>query len=346
MMNYEISVSKGYLAAAIGGVFDRAYYFDPARRHETDRVCHEYVRRALSDIAVFYTESNLGRLKYYDSQQVLVGGIQPNMILGMLLGADFIANDKMDADISPVCWAGKNLDALPAPEELLRHDLIRLFDSQIFAVRKDAGKTPIPPFFWDASGRAAIHGAMTTAQKFLGEQIFIDMLTDPDDLKKMTGWIIESCIVLVRHFAETAGIEISSVHIGECSSCMIGPDQFKEFVAPGLNRIGETLGPVRLHSCGQSNHILKVCKESVPVLGSLDLGGESSIAKVRELFGKEFPVSIAPQVKDLSADSPDAALRWLDQVLAENDGGELTVLCHIEPEYSLKTVRKVFSRLQ
>ena len=229
MLNLEISVSKGYLANAIDVAFDREYYFDLLKRYETDQRCHEYVGRELSDIGAFYTESNLGRFEYYDPSQVLVGGIQPNMILGMLLGAEFIANEKMDADISPECWSGRDVDDLPKPESLLSHEIVKLFDRQVIQLKDDPEKTPIPPFFWDASGRAAIHGAMTTAQKFLGESIFMDMIIDPEPLGKMIRWIVEANIVLVRHFAEMAGIEISMVHIGECSSCMVGPQQFEEF---------------------------------------------------------------------------------------------------------------------
>ena len=346
MLNFEISVSKGYMATAVGLVFDREYYFDPLRRYETDRQCHEYVQHQLSDIEAFYTESNLGRLKYHDPKQALVGGIQPNMILGMLLGAEFIANDKMDADISPACRAGKSVDDLPEPESLLEHEVIQLFDRQIVELKKDADKTPIPPFFWDASGRAAIHGAMTTAQKFLGESIFLDMISDPAPVKRMADWVIETCIVLVRHFADLADIEITCVHVGECSSCMVGPQHFSEMVVPGLNRVGETLGPLRLHSCGQSNHILEVCKNTIPRLCSLDLGGETSLAKVRQLFGKDFPVSMAPVVTDLSSDSPDAVLHWLDETLKDNDGGDLTIQYHIEPNYSLETLRAMCSKIK
>jgi len=186
---------------------------------------------------------------------------------------------------------------------------------------------------------------MTTAQKFLGESVFLDMMTNPEFVKRIADWIIEAYIVLVKHFADLADVEVTSVHVGECSSCMVGSQLFGDFVVPGLNRIGETLGPVRLHSCGQSDHVLETCRDNVPALCSLDIGGETSVAKIRRLFGRDFPISIAPVVTDLSSDSPDAALCWLDRVLKDNDGENLTVLCHIEPEYSLKTLRSLYKKI-
>jgi hypothetical protein len=102
---------------------------------------------------------------------VLIGGIQPNMIMGLLLGANFVPAADRDADIAHGCLQGKDPAALPTPQALLTHELIRLFDEQIRDQAK-RGLRPIPPFFWDASGRAAIHGVLTTAQKLCGETIF------------------------------------------------------------------------------------------------------------------------------------------------------------------------------
>ncbi len=341
----EVSVSKGLLARTIGAAFDRSYYFDPVIRRELDGRCHAYTNRELADLDAFFTESNLGRREHVDERQVLVGGIQPNLIQGMLLGAEFMPNPAGDADISPACWEGRSLDDLPSSEEQLDHELIRLFDRQIMEIQTEGRLTPIPPFFWDASGRAAVHGALTSTQKFLGEDVFVDMLIDPDRIHRMTEWIADSNIALVQHFAEICGVEVAEVHVGECSSCMIAPDQWDEFVVPTLNRMAEALGPVRLHSCGPSDHILEKAR-TVARLSSLDLGGETSVAKVRELFGSGFPVSIAPLAEDLAAGSPDALLAWLGRVLEENRDGNLTVLYHIEAEYDLGVLRAFHERIR
>ena len=60
----------------------------------------------------------------------------------------------------------------------------------------------------------------------------------------------------IERFADAAGIEITGLHYGECSLCMIGPGQFNELILPALNGLAERLGPLRLHSCGHSDHLL------------------------------------------------------------------------------------------
>ena len=334
----EVSVSKGLLAAAVGALFDKEYYLDPTIRHEIDSRCHAWVRDELGDIGAFFTESNLGRLAHFDDRQVLVGGIQPNLILGMLLGAEFLPHPSGDADISPQIWAGRSISDLPNPADLLDHDLVKLFDRQIEELRSEGALIPVPPFFWDGSGRAAAHGALTTAQKFLGEGMFMDMLEEPARVRTMMEWITEANMTLVQHFADAGRIDVTQVHIGECSSCMIGPDQWTEFVVPTLIRIGDALGPLRLHSCGMSDHILDKAR-ALDRLNSLDVGGETSLVRVRELFGPELSVSMAPPVRTLTAETAEPLLAWLDRVLDENAGGNLTVLIHIEPQYSLDAIR-------
>jgi hypothetical protein len=214
-----------------------------------------------------------------------------------------------------------------------------MFDDQIRSVQQADGLQVIPPFFRDASGRAAVHGALTTAQKFLGEPLLLDLLAEPQRVRAAMNWITEATLLLVRHFAGLAGMRVGEVHVGECSSCMVGPAEWASFVGPTLERIGRELGPVRLHSCGPSNHLLTRFQQ-IGVLRSLDLGGETSLAQVRGLFGCAVPVSIAPPVKLLTGGCVGALWDWTERVLAENRSGELVILYHLEPQYPLATLRE------
>lgn len=332
------SLSKGWMARALDVAFDREYYFDLQKRLEIDRRCNEYARGELGNLNIFYTESNLGEYAYFSDDQILVGGIQPNMILGMLIGAEFTPNDSMDADISITPLKGKDPNELPDPQSLIEHELVKLFDEQIRQVRSEGKLTPVPPFFWDVSGRATIHGTLTTAQKFLGESIFIDLMMAPQKVVKVMDWITESFIVLVKHFSEIGEIPITAVHIGECSGCMVNTDMFAQFVVPHASRIAESLGSLRFHSCGASTHLLEYMK-TISRLNWLDLGGDTSIAKAREAFGDDFPIDVAPMPADFSADSPEPILNWAKEVIAENNGGPLRILYHLEPDYKLEIVR-------
>jgi hypothetical protein len=220
----------------------------------------------------------------------------------------------------------------------LHHDLVRLFDDQIARTQGEGQFRPIPPFFWDASGRATIHGVLTSAQKFYGESIFLDLMTEPRKCMRIMDWIAEAYIVLCRHFAQTANLPISDVHVGECSACMISPALMSEIVVPVTSRIARALGPVRFHSCGSSTHLLEAIAGIDP-LQSLDLGGETSIRRAREVFGREMLISIAPLPRDMSAESPGPILDWARRILVENAGGNLAFVYHLESDYNVDTIR-------
>ncbi len=327
------------MAEALGVKFDRDYYFDKDKRYIVDCQCNEYAAEKFPDMRIFYSESNLGQIDYWEKSQIQIGGIQPNMILGMLLGADFIPRDDGDADITPPSLAGKNPADLPAPESLLEHELISLFDEQIRQVQQDSQSKlrPSSPFFWDSSGRAAIHGSMTTAQKLFGESIFMDMMTEPKRCLEIMRWIADAFVVLCRHFSRTAQLPITEVHVGECSACMVGPEMIERFVVPVTSKIGVALGPVRLHSCGPSTNYLETFFK-ITNLHSLDLGGETSISKVREALGKQFPISIAPLPREMSAESSKPILDWAKRILDENNGGNLQFTYHLEPGYNVNAI--------
>jgi hypothetical protein len=338
MISITGTLSKAWMNEALGVAFDRDYYFDPARRHAIDCQCNEYATEKFPGMGLFYSESNLGRIQYWDKGQVQIGGIQPNMILGMLLGADFLPADDRDADITPGCLAGVEPDEWPTPDALLHHDLIRLFDDQIDRIRGEGQLRPIPPFFWDASGRATIHGVLTTAQKFYGETVFLDLMTEPQKCMRILDWIADAYIVLCQYFAQKAPLPMTDVHVGECSACMISPALTKEFIVPVTSRIAEALGPVRFHSCGSSTHLLEAIA-GIDRLYSVDLGGETSIRKAREVFGPEMSISIAPLPRDMSAENPEPILNWAGRVLEENAAGNLAFVYHLEPDYNAGTVR-------
>jgi len=339
MITISGTLSKGWMHQALGVAFDRDYYLRPDRRHAVDCLCNEYAARTFPEMSLFYSESNLGRIQYWGKDQVLIGGIQPNMILGMLLGADFVPADDRDADISPACLAGANPADLPTPESLLHRDLVRLFDDQIAEVHSSSQDRlrAIPPFFWDSSGRAVIHGVLTSAQKLYGEAIFLDMMAAPQKCTDILRWIADAYIVLCRHFAQAAGLTITDVHIGECSACMVSPALIREFVAPVTSAIGQALGPVRLHSCGRSTHLLESFAR-IEHLHSLDLGGETSLAEARRIFGRDMPLSIAPLPRDMSAESTEPILDWAGQMLRDNAGGNLSYVYHLDVGYNIETI--------
>ena len=94
----------------------------------------------------------------------------------------------------------------------------------------------IPPFFWDESGRATIHGIITTSLKLTGDNIMVMMMSDPDLTHAIHQWIADAYVILIKHFAALGNLALTSVHVGECSGTMISPELFEEFIVPYISQ--------------------------------------------------------------------------------------------------------------
>jgi hypothetical protein len=331
------SVSKGWLHQEGGFKFGESYYLDPLYRQTQDRKIDSFLQKRFPDYAIYSLESNLVQLKFWQPDYMYVGGIQPNLILGACLGAKFEYYPDKDMDLASLNPLGylQSVDDLPKPDEILSNPLITFFDRQLIKLRAShPGGTVIPPFFWDTSGRATIHGFITTAQKFYGEGIFLRIYDNPEFVIAFHEWITEVYIFLVRHFSELGEIPIRSVHIGECSGTMIRNKHYGKYIIPYASRLGRELGPVRLHSCGKSDHLLDEISR-IDNLRVLDTGSDTSVRAIRNHLG-DIQIDIAPPVELLLDDAnKDRIDAWLEQILCENAGGRLTINFHMEPGYSL-----------
>jgi len=337
MINIEASVSKGWLHKNGGFNFDNRYYMDPVYRWEQDTRINKFVSEKFPRYAIYNMEANLLQAKYVRDNHVLVGAIQPNMILATILGAEFSFFEDKDADV-----AGKPLELisnkseLPAISSILEHPLVIDLEKQINDITKKRPELKvIPPFFWDESGRATIHGIITTSLKLTGDNIMITLMSDPDLAHAIHQWIVDAYVVLINHFAKLASLPVTSVHVGECAGTMVSSDLYDEFIVPYISQLGDRLGTVRLHSCGMSDHIMQSIVK-IRNLKIIDTGSGTSIKGIRDLKGKDFTIHIAPPMEYMMADAPqNQILDWLNKTLEDNQGGPLQIAYHMEPDYEV-----------
>jgi len=337
MVNIEASVSKGWLHKNGGFNFDNRYYMDPVYRWEQDSTINEFVRQRFPRYAIYNMEANLLQAKHVMDNHVLVGAIQPNMILATILGAEFSFFEDKDADV-----AGKPLEfitdknELPPVSSILEHSLVKDLERQIKEITQTRPDLKvIPPFFWDESGRATIHGIITTSLKLTGDNIMITLMSDPDLAHSIHQWIVDAYVVLIHHFANMAKLAVTSVHVGECAGTMLSSDLYDEFIVPYISQLGEKLGDVRLHTCGMSDHIMQSIVK-IRNLKIIDTGSDTSIKGIRDLKGKDFTIHIAPPMELMMESAPQSQiLDWLNKSLEENQGGPLQIAYHMEPDYEV-----------
>ena len=259
MIKIQASVSKGWLNKNAGFSFDQEYYLNPMFRLEEDRKINAYLRKRFPEFPLYNMEDNLMQAEYYNENLVQVGAIQPNMILAVMLGAKFSFYGDQDADVKGYPLLDiTDVSALPSIDDLINHPFIQDLTKEILDIQQSRPDlTVIPPFFWDLSGRATIHGIITTSLKLVGENIMTMLMLDPDLAHAIHLWITEAYIKIISYFSELTKLPVTSIHIGECSGTMLSSDLYEEFVVPYLSILGDKLGKVRIHSCGKTDHLIE-----------------------------------------------------------------------------------------
>jgi hypothetical protein len=199
---------------------------------------------------VYNAEAHLARVNHQPLPFRQVGGLQPNLILGAALGAKLMIPGNRDPDIDRPPLAGrKNFSDLhnirwdevePVKTFLAQIDLLQ-------ARYTDQTVDIYPPFFWDVSGRAAIHGPLTTAVKLVGEDFFTLSYDYFDQAQQMISWITDAYLDLIHLFAGRAGFTMKEIHIGECTGSLFSADIWEHLALPSINRFAETAGSVRSH---------------------------------------------------------------------------------------------------
>lgn len=348
MITIQASVSKGWLNSQAGFRFEQEYYLNPLFRLETDRKINAYLRERFPSYALYNMEDNLVLSDHYNENLVQVGAIQPNMILAVVLGAEFSFFGDKDADVRGLPLEKISSEAeLPPIDGLLEHPFIRKLTDDVTTLQAAHPELRvIPPFFWDLSGRAVIHGIITTSLKLVGEEMMTMMLIDPPLAHAVHQWVVDAYVEIIGHFSRLADLPVTSVHVGECSGTMLPADLFEEFVTPYISQLGDKLGAVRLHSCGNTDHLLEAASK-IRNLRIIDTGSGTSIARIRQIMGRSVEINVFPAVSLLLRESPrEEVAAWLDAVLRENDGGDLKIAYHLEESYNLENCLFLHDELQ
>lgn len=336
MIKIQSSISKGWLHKYGDFVFKQSYYVDPHYRMVQDQQCHDFIKEKFPEYPLYNMEDNLVQAEHVVPNMMLVGAIQPNMIIAAALGAEFVYFPDKDSDVKGFPLKDiKDVNDLPPVDEVLQLPFIKNLEEQfVSAVEKNVDCKIIPPFFWDISGRATIHGIITTSMKFIGQDIFTKMMMEPELVKGIHKWITDVYIAVIKHFSTLGDLPVTSVHVGECSGAMLDEATYREFVTPYISQLGREFGAIRLHSCGNSDHIIDpICE--IENLKIIDTGSNTSLTAIRERMGSAFEINVVPPVEAMDEGSKTEKIQqWLTQTLKDNEGGELLIGYHLEPDYN------------
>jgi len=176
-------------------------------------------------------KTNLVQAEYVVPGMILVGAIQPNMIIAAALGAEFVFADDTDSDVKGYPLPNiERAEQLPRPEETLGCRSSRIWPEQYLEA---SGKYPecriIRLFFWTRRAEDDSR-IITTSMKFMGDGIFSLMMTDPElvQMQSMAG--SQTSTFRSSNIFPLWAISDQLVHVGECSGAIDQHESYREFV--------------------------------------------------------------------------------------------------------------------
>lgn len=291
----EIVLSPEWWNTHEGITFDRDFFYHPLKRVEVE----QRMEKTLYDR---WGKFGLGSHK---------AEVRPE-IGAVHLAAGFLLSEMMGCHVN--YSEAHSPQVLPAHQELRDINADDVFRSAAFQQVTDLTDS-LKKKYGYLTGDINWGGILNIAMDLRGENIFLDMMVTPDEVKDyFTGiaCVIEKFTSFLQ--AETGSTSISvnrSVrHLqkpvflhSECSHTMISVEEYEDFLLP-FDQQWSKKRPFGIHYCGSDPHRMATGFAKIPHLDYLDLGWGGDVKLLREHLPNTFfnirlsPVEIARQSRD------------------------------------------------
>jgi hypothetical protein len=167
---------------------------------------------------------------------------------------------------------------LDRPFDLDHHPVIADLDRQIDVIRGRSG--PV-------HGYLNYQGLLNVALKVRGNDIFLDLLDDPDWARRFLRHIAETIGAVSRRIQaqqRASGFDVDLLSMSNCVMNMVSPGHYEEFVLTLDRGLGARYPRFGVHTCNWKADPYLDALRKIPRMGYLDTGMESDFARMRTLF--------------------------------------------------------------
>ena len=163
-------------------------------------------------------------------------------------------------------------------DELLAAPVVGDLFWQMDIIESHAGKV---------HGYLSWQGVLNNAFNAREQNIFVEMVEQPELAHRFFGLIAETMIALVQRVQarqRASGFSINQLDVSNCVMNMISPRMYREFIFPYDKKIAESFEYFGVHTCNWNVTPYAPVLSELPKLGYLDMGIMSDLRKVRALF--------------------------------------------------------------
>ena len=130
-------------------------------------------------------------------------------------------------------------------------------------------------------------GVLNQAFRLRGQDIFVDMVTEPEAAANLFDVVSKTIIKgtkLIQKRQRKSGVDYNFGNIGNCTANMVSPKMYEKVIYPYDLSIRKEFDDFAIHNCAWSVTDLADVYKNTENLGYLDMGMETDLKKVKNLF--------------------------------------------------------------
>jgi uroporphyrinogen-III decarboxylase len=269
-MRPEIGFTPKWYHQALGINFGKQWHTDPAFRRET-------VLAMRNELKKRFPNSRIGRIDEPDQPLDLLTGTYGACTVAAIYNVPIIYAE----DNWPTCaqkyLSDEEVDQL-IPPDLESNTHFRTLMSQIDWIAEKEGRI---------EGYINWQGVLNNAQRLRGQEIFMDMIMNPDRVRHLFDCVTTTMIDGAKYLMERqkkTGVEVKFITISNCLVNMVSAEHYEQLLLPYDQRIASAFEYIGVHNCAWNANPYLTSYAKIPNVKYLDMGYDSDLMLARKLF--------------------------------------------------------------
>ena len=312
----EFGFTPKWYRDSVGVDFGKRWHTDPAyRRDSWIKMAHEVKRR--------FPSLPIGQVQHPDQPTDLLTGIYGASFVALLFGIPIDYQEDNWPWSAREHLDGPAIDALTPPDLDNSEPLDQLME-QLDWIDRELGSI---------NGFLNWQGVLNSAYRIRGEDIFLEMITEPERVHHLCECVAETMIEGARRLyarQHDSGVDIEHFTVSNCLVNMVSTEHYQEFLLKHDQRISEAFGLIGVHNCAWNANFYLDSYSTIPNVAYVDMSMESDLPKAHRLFpGTRRAIMYTPmdvkakKLPDLREDFEKIAAEYgpCDMVFADIESG-------------------------
>ena len=327
LLPVDIVLSPSWWFTNCGITFDEDFFYHPVRRVEAEQHMEQ---------ALFERWGKFGIGQHHLEERPEIGAVH--------LAAGFIISEMLGCQVE--YRENQPPQVIPAEHENWHIDLENAFRSPAFQKLQRLSDNLYRKYHY-LSGDVNWGGILNIALDLRGQSIFLDMIENPQQVKRYfqdIGTVIFKFVNWVQDRTGSSSVSVNRnvIHLepplflhSECSHTMISATHYEEFLFQfdaDWSRSQEAFG---IHYCGTDPHRYAQSFAKLPRLDLLDVGWGGHIELLRENLPDTF-LNLRLSPVEIIHQTPEEIGLTIEKLVKASGDPELTGVCCINVDDQVK----------